>query len=105
MVVSGAGWSSNGDGSSFLSGGTYGTSNYNGDGGFGGGGGSEHHPGGGGGGYHGGNCGGITSQLAIQMDANNYDNGRGGFSYNAGSNGMGASSSNSDHGYVVIDKL
>ena len=79
----GAGWSSNGDGLSFLSSETGGTSNYNGDGGFGGGG-AQHHPGGGGGGYHGGDCG---HNFPNTDGCNRMDNGRGGFSYNAGSNG------------------
>ena len=81
-----------------------GTSNYNGDGGFGGGGGAEHHPGGGGGGYHGGDCG-HNFPTSNSDSCNGSTNGRGGFSYNTGSNATGASSSNSDHGYVIIDKL
>jgi hypothetical protein len=100
----GSGWSYDGDGESFLSGGQGGTSNYNGDGGFGGGGGAVHHPGGGGGGYHGGDCG-FNFPTSNSDGCGGSNNGRGGFSYNSGANGSGSSNANNGHGYVTIDKL
>ena len=92
----GGGFNTNGGGSpggfAFLNGGQGGTGGY-GSGGFGGGGGTNDDQGGAGGGYSGG----------AGCDENG--NSGGGGSYMSGSNTSGATSSNSGHGYVIIDKL
>ncbi len=92
----GGGFNSNGGGNSggvaFVNGGTGGTGGF-GSGGFGGGGGTDDDQGGAGGGYSGG----------AGCDENG--NSGGGGSYISGINSSGAASSNSGHGYVIIDRL
>ncbi len=92
----GGGFNSNGGGNSggfaFVNGGRGGTGTQ-GSGGFGGGGGTDDDQGGAGGGYSGG------------AGCNENGNSGGGGSYMSGSNTSGATSSNSGHGYVIIDKF